>query len=603
MQAAGSKTLVNTMADDTAQYPRASLGGIPPELFDHIMSYLLPSVPPTVVMRPFETSYDIHTSAAQYEEWQLTRADLVSLYRTSKGISRASEPALFKNVALAKPYHLRRFLRLLTCPAKHGLGNHVRALYLLGEFQLGPRVPYFRLWRQLYNTRTLTDLAIVLTLIPNVAEFLITSPNEKYFELLIRTMRHQMEYTHMMIPSTETLTQPESYGLKLHNIACEGKTPLTLHPLSFDAPFSCMRTLRLRHDFTDTDSDLAGDSLPEAHRHHFSCNIPTYLSQLPNLEIFELLSDAPWCWRPIDKHRDDVSLPDYNDMPRMKKLVLHLSCIQEPELVGILLACANLQVLTAYFSRNTNPHQFRRLPQGKDLNQALRGLSGSLRHLELVAAKPGNYLPSYPERFAGQRRRLDCLPYLTNVKTLVVDFTGLFGLCDFINENDVLDLRNRFPPNVQDLTIGCRWHSNPPIRMAVDYDDELRVISALADCYNTTLFKLRRLTLDIPTTCSILEPPCPRIFLSHPMTPMVASRPVAYLMDCGIDVSFHNIWRQFEYQGQIFENYATDRQIERVNNRITEENRRRRLLRTGVKAPWYLPKEDYDALLAKIMFG
>ncbi|KAJ0386739.1 hypothetical protein COL922a_003814 [Colletotrichum nupharicola] len=350
------------MADDTAQYPRASLGGIPPELFDHIMSYLMPDIPPTVVMRPFETSYDIHTSAAQYEEWQLTRADLVSLYRTSKGISRASEPALFKNVALAKSYHLRRFLRLLTCPAKHGLGNHVRAIYLLGEFQLGPRVPYFRLWRQLYNTRTLTDLAIVLTLIPNVAEFLITSPNEKYFELLIRTMRHQMEYAHMMIPSTKTLTQPESYGLKLHNIACEGKTHLTLQPLSFDSPFSCVRTLRLRHDFTYTDSDIAGDSLPEAHRHHFSCNIPTYLSQLPNLEIFELLSDAPWCWRPIDKHRDDV--------------------------------------LTAYFSRNTNPHQFRRLPQGKDLNQALRGLSGSLRHLELVAAKPGNYLPSYPERFA-----------------------------------------------------------------------------------------------------------------------------------------------------------------------------------------------------------
>ncbi|KAK2755277.1 hypothetical protein CKAH01_01169 [Colletotrichum kahawae] len=503
------------MADDTAQYPRASLGGIPPELFDHIASYLMPNIPPTPVMRPIEASYDIHTSAAQYEEWQWTRADLVSLYRTSKGIARASEPALLKTVALAKPYHLRRFLRLLTCPVKRGLGNYVRALYLLGDFQLGPRAPYFCLWRQLYNTKTLTDLAIVLTLTPYVAEFLVTSPNEKYFELLIRAMRHQMEYTHMMIPASKALTQPARYGLKLHSIAYEGKIPLTLTPLSFDLPFSCVRTLRLRHDFTDTDSDIAGDyQLPEAHRHHFSCNIPTYLSQLPNLEIFELLSDAPWCWRPIDKHRDDVTPPDYGDMPRMKKIVLNLSCIQEPELVGLLLACANLQTLAVYFSRNTHPHHFRRLPQGKDLNMALRGLSGSLRHLELVAAKPGNYLPSYPERSAGQRRRLDCLPFLTNVKTLVIDFTGLFGLCDFIHAHDVIDLPNRFPPNVQDLTIGCRWHSNPPLRMAVDYDDELRVVSALADCYNTTLQKLRRLTLDIPTTCSILEPPCPRTVAS-----------------------------------------------------------------------------------------
>ncbi|KAL0942540.1 uncharacterized protein CTRU02_200426 [Colletotrichum truncatum] len=574
---------------------RASLGGMPAEVLSLIISNLIQYAPPTHIVGILETLglhkavHELHDSPKQYRNWKESRSDLVAIHSTSKYMAEAAKPFLYRSIAVEKPHHLEGFYRVLNYSGGSGLGRLVQAIYLLGDLQLGPRLPHYRVQGPLCHTAPLRYLAGILSLTHNLHELLITSPNEKYVEILLQQMcSSQMPVRQPTDPVQEAYSHLASCSVTLKEVGqqeTDGHT-MQLFPSSSSSilPLSSVRKLRLRHSLHKSDS-IIGPVLFHSYKYHYSCHMPTYLEQFPNLETLELLADAPWCWRPSGRTLTDTSPPSYSPMPKLKHLRLYLSSIQEPELVGVCLACPNLETLLVYFANATRPQDRQRLPQGKGLNDVLLDLSRSLRHLELLTAEAGNYLSSPEGDSNGQLRRLICLPRLTNLQCLVVDFTGLFGLVDFINGQDVDELPARCPPNLTQLTIACRWGRRSDCLWPIDGDDEMRVISALKTCYATRLKKLRVLNLDIPSIGRVIH--TARQFIQEENVPREAARSLSYLVDNSVNVGLCDLWEQFEYQGDIRDQFPTDAQIQRKRRRLSEANFRRGLVDSGLQGPWY----------------
>ena len=105
---------------------------------------------------------------------------------------------------------------------------------------------------------------------------------------------------------------------------------------------------------------------------------------------------------------EEITLPP---LPQIENLRLYGSHIHEPRLVAFCLACVNLQSFLVHFEASSADEDRDALPEGKTLNDALIGLSGSLRTLELVALSDGHYLTRGMERpRKPENHRLTCIP-------------------------------------------------------------------------------------------------------------------------------------------------------------------------------------------------
>jgi hypothetical protein len=173
------------------------------------------------------------------------------------------------------------------------------------------------------------------------------------------------------------------------------------------------------------------------------------LPQLATVRTLELCcaSAAPLCL--------DMTLAP---LPQLEHLRLYGSHIHEPRLVALCLACVNLQSLVVHFETSATDEDRDLLPEGKTLNDALLGLAGSLQTLELVALSEGHYLTRGSERpRKPENHRLRCIPELTRLETLTLDYRGVFGTFGILEEDDGERLCQLIPPSVRDFTLVCEW--------------------------------------------------------------------------------------------------------------------------------------------------
>ncbi len=145
-------------------------------------------------------------------------------------------------------------------------------------------------------------------------------------------------------------------------------------------------------------------------------------------------------------------------LPHVKHLRFYGSHIHEPRLVALCLACTNLQTLAVHFEASSTEEDRDLLPEGKTLNDALAGLAGSLRTLELVSLSEGHYLTRGQERpRKPENHRLRCIPDLSRLEALTLDYRGVFGTLGILEEDDGERLCQLLPPSLGDFTLVCEW--------------------------------------------------------------------------------------------------------------------------------------------------
>lgn len=145
-------------------------------------------------------------------------------------------------------------------------------------------------------------------------------------------------------------------------------------------------------------------------------------------------------------------------LPHVEHLRFYGSHIHEPRLVALCLACVNLQTLVVHFEATSTDDDRDLLPDGKTLNDALAGLAGSLHTLELVSLSEGHYLTRGQERpRKPENHRLRCIPELTRLETLTLDYRGVFGTLGILEEDDGERLCQLLPPSLRDFTLVCEW--------------------------------------------------------------------------------------------------------------------------------------------------
>ncbi|KAJ4288784.1 hypothetical protein N0V88_007320 [Collariella sp. IMI 366227] len=211
-------------------------------------------------------------------------------------------------------------------------------------------------------------------------------------------------------------------------------------------PFGLMKnltSLRIYCHREDNDRQLTLSRLIADH------SVET-LALLRNIKTLELCcASADPLFAPI------IDLPQ---LPHIQHLRIYGSAIHEPRLAALCLACVNLQTLVVHFETSSTDDDRDLLPEGKTLNDALAGLAGSLRTLELVALSEGHYLTRGRERpRKPENHRLRCIPELTKLESLMLDYRGLFGTLGILDFDDGERLCQLLPPSLRDFSLVCEW--------------------------------------------------------------------------------------------------------------------------------------------------
>lgn len=177
----------------------------------------------------------------------------------------------------------------------------------------------------------------------------------------------------------------------------------------------------------------------------------TCLPSMNSLKTLELCCSAAGNTNILE----DITLPP---LPQIQSLRLYGSHIHEPRLVAFCLSCVNLQNLLVHFEASSTDEDREDLPEGKTLNDALIGLAGTLKTLELVALSDGHYLTRGQERpRKPENHRLTCIPQLENLESLTLDYRGVFGTLGILEEDDGERLCQLLPGSLKHFTMICEW--------------------------------------------------------------------------------------------------------------------------------------------------
>ncbi|KAK3937965.1 hypothetical protein QBC46DRAFT_365837 [Diplogelasinospora grovesii] len=428
--------------------PRTSLDILPNELLTPIAAFLVPQAPITTrfALRPAGT-WECRDAGLQWRDWLAGYNELLAFAQVSQRMAAVVRPFLYHTIvipngrALVTLFHrlyrrpeIRPWIRDISCFVNVAGCTTVDQVQREWKRQTGGRS------RRRTNPRrpsvndciSLELLNAILLNAPNLGNLLVAFPDH---ELRIPPSGLDTVLPIFRDAALRYLTERE-YVPSPRELPVARFFPL-------EGLLSRLTSLRIychREQFSRAVS--------------FSRMLADYavavLPHLANLQTLELC-----CHAAGNPRSEDLTIPP---LPQIEHLRLYGSNINEPRLVAFCLACVNLETLLVHFEAGSSDEDRDRLPEGKTLNDALLGLSGSLRTLELVALSEGHYLTRGTERPRKlENHRLTCIPGLTRLENLTLDYRGVFGTLGILEEDDGERLCRLLPPLLRHFTLVCEW--------------------------------------------------------------------------------------------------------------------------------------------------
>ncbi|KAK4097726.1 hypothetical protein N658DRAFT_518442 [Parathielavia hyrcaniae] len=419
-----------------------SLDRLPNELLGRIAEALVPACPVTTrfALRASGT-WEFRDANHQWADWLACHRELQSFAQTSSRMAAIAKPLLYHTLVIPTPRALvALFRRIEGCPAIRPWIRSITCLINVAGItaasevheewkrQTGVRWRQYLDWPcDTYDCIVLLLLKTMLANAPNLRDFLMACPDS---------------------PLDGTLFDlPVPYVQDIVYLQLEAENyPQAVSGLMTFFPFSRMRNLSSLRIYCHRQNAGRQLSLSRLLADH---TVET-LSRLPQLKTLELC-----CASAQSVLEPSVDLPP---LPHVQHLRLYGSHVHEPRLVALCLACVNLQTLVVHFEASSTDEDRDLLPEGKTLSDALAGLAGSLRTLELVALSEGHYLTRGTERpRKPENHRLRCIPELARLETLTLDYRGVFGTLGILEEDDGERLCQLLPPSLRDFTLVCEW--------------------------------------------------------------------------------------------------------------------------------------------------
>ncbi|KAL2133223.1 hypothetical protein VTI74DRAFT_2732 [Chaetomium olivicolor] len=419
-----------------------SLERLPNELLQPIAEGLVPARPLTTRFALRLTgTWEFRDAGHQWADWLASHDNLLAFAQTSHRMAAVAKPLLYRTLVVPTPRALvtlfrrmnerpeiRPWIRSIACLASVAGTVSVDEVHREWQKQTGAS------WRTQnganYDCRIALELlkAILLNA-PNLQDFLLACPD-------LDALHNDAESPDSLIPSfRDTILRYRT----------ENFPAISERLLDF-FPFGLMRnltSLRIYCHREDGDRQLTLSRLLADH------SVET-LALMRNIKTLELCCASA---DPIFAH--DIDLPQ---LPHIEHLRIYGSSIHEPRLVALCLACVNLQTLVVHFETTSTDEDRDLLPEGKTLNDALAGLASSLRTLELVALSEGHYLTRGRERpRKPENHRLRCIPELTKLESLTLDYRGMFGTLGILDFDDGERLCQLIPRSLRDFTLVCEW--------------------------------------------------------------------------------------------------------------------------------------------------
>ncbi|KAL1858139.1 hypothetical protein VTK73DRAFT_7915 [Phialemonium thermophilum] len=454
---------------------------LPNELIQAIATYLVPAPPSTTrfLLRP-DGTWAFRDADAQWFEWKSGHRDLQSFVATSRRMRAAAASYQFRNVVIHSGTVLVRLFRLLL--EQPALKRHVQTLACLvnlldadvirdakhewaSQLARGFRIPWDVVSlhaplltplpsRPSPRERSSADPGIAIALFhflvgyaDSLTDLLLAYPDQGALRLVV-PLSHFLWDAPDLVPAKFAAAAPQVPEFRLF------PSRLSLQRLS-SLRFYCHREEHEREStFTTT----------------FAQYIVSILPDLPRLRTLEVCCDSAAVWSWILGEFGEIALPG------LQHLRLYGSRIREPELVALCAACTRLQTLLVHFEEPCDDAFDRpRLPEGRTLNQALLGLSDTLRSLELVALSEGHYLTRGRERpRKPENHRLTCFPALHQLEHLTIDYRGLFGTLGKLEYEDGEAIGSLLPNSLRTFTLICEWGNDKDFKQS--YLADLKVV-------------------------------------------------------------------------------------------------------------------------------
>ena len=508
------------MYDYEGQSPIYSL---PLEIWRLCLAPLSPDQPSVWQYRVgrWEHEWDFLEKRELWDLWKEKRRDLESLCRTSKTMAAIISPFLFESVAVVSRRGLERLSDLLINRPR--IGEYVRELYCFfivarrwqhmvrGDRHLDEEVQGFSSNSELTNNRRKSSVDFlegILDKTPNITGILLSFP------MGFSSLKDR-------IPRICRLIEPTLSIPSLNGLDC-----------------SKLKTLQLRRDITKKNYRSSWNEGA------FDCDIMQYLCYLPSLESLESCADMEGTWE----------LPGFEDwlmaspqgvpfehpslhLPHLRHLRLYGSRIREVDLVGLCLACTNLQTLLVHFEMGYADFEKQLIRPGRTLNNALLQRARSLHSLELLGPVSGSYLTPEDGVENSPMRRLDCVPSLLSLRHLSLDFRAIYGRPPYLKPESIEALSAFFPPSLTSLEITCEWAWYYPEAYELDWEDIATTLTHFQRLYDKRELppQLRSLTFAM---CSmghahdprhVIVPQTERFFANTPIRFKIAPIPARLL--------------------------------------------------------------------------
>ncbi|KAK3693078.1 hypothetical protein B0T22DRAFT_33519 [Podospora appendiculata] len=425
----------------------SSLERLPNELLQPIAAGLIPPAPLTTRFALRSTgTWEFRDARHQWGDWLIGHSDLLAFAQTSRRMADIAKPLLYHTLVifdakalvtlvqrLKQRPEIKYWIRDLTCLAN--VAGHLTIDRTHHEWEIQTGVNWQPPQSGADGTIALDLLRAIVLSAPNLQNLLIAFPD------------NELSDPELEDHAAVDLLEPAWRDVTLHYLTEARPTPRTSLPVALFFPFEMMRnltSLRVYCHREDGDRDVS-----------FSRMLADYavacLPDMTNLKTLELC-----CSSAGSPPFEDITLPP---LPHIENLRLYGSHIHEPRLVAFCLACVNLQTLLVHFESSSTDEDRDKLPEGKTLNDALLGLAGSLRALELVALSEGHYLTRGRERpRKPENHRLTCIPELGRLESLTLDYRGVFGTLGILEEDDGERLSQQLlPPSLRHFTLVCEW--------------------------------------------------------------------------------------------------------------------------------------------------
>lgn len=442
---------------------RLSLESLPIELLQHIIEVLAPTAPSTTRFAlQLSGTWVFHDAATQYAEWQQARAHLFAVLRTSRRMAAVAKPMLWNTLIIATPRALVRLFVILhyrpdVRPWIHSItcflniSSQLTIQDALRQWQLQFQRTYwpaasgdaltcgagpFQNKMNLVDTVVIDLLRMVLMNAPNVRDFLLAPPdhglrNEGPNDLMMPSFR-------AAIDQVRQWESPPPYGLNSWHTATLALSTMV---------WLDMKNLTSMRIYCHRENGNRSTTLSRFLADYAVVYLLPKLTQVKTLELCCASADNVFL--------EPTPIPP---LPHIQHLRLYGSHIHEPRLVELCLACVNLRTLVVHFESSSTDEDRDLLPGGKTLSDALAGLAGTLETLELVALSTGHYLTRGRERpRKPENHRLHCIPRLTRLRNLTLDYRGVFGTLGILEMDDGERLCQLIPASVRDFTLVCEW--------------------------------------------------------------------------------------------------------------------------------------------------